>query len=143
MRAGREKRLPKVPDLKLMPPKAPVAIDEQRYSRSMEIEAIVRFGRDLSDQTPAHPCSVTLHVALSLLEGLAKERGLLPVDRDVEAALAPSRPEPASETGSPIERFTDSISATTDRFLAEGIYPPNLAAALRAEADRVQAKEKG
>jgi len=143
MNAGPKKRLPKVADLRLMPSKPPVVTDEQRYSRSMEIEAIVRFGRELSDQTPAHPCSATLYVALGLLEGLAKERGLLPVDRGVEAAPAPSRPEPASEAASPMEQFIDSISATTDRFLAEGVYPPNLAAALRAEADRVQAKEKG
>jgi hypothetical protein len=115
---------------------APFEPRETPLPRAMEIDAIVRLGRERAELAPSHPASVVLHVATRLLEELAAERGLLSEDC---GALS----EPAEETGprSRMERFIGTIEAVSDRFLAEGAHPPNLAGALRAEADRVERQQ--
>lgn len=110
--------------------------------RSLEIEAIVQLGRERADLSPAHPASAVLYVAVRLLEELAAERGILPIDRTALRAPVPAAP-PAADPRSRMERFVDTIEDTCERFLAEGAHPPNLAGALRGEAHRIERKYGG
>lgn len=129
-------------------PKAPAPkslghLDEPQR-RALEIETMVGLGIQRAEIDPTHPNSALLHIVCVLLGELAAENGLLPADPTASLKIAAPPPEASDEpeTGTPIERFLAAIEAATARGYNAGIHPPNLAAALRAEADAIERKRE-
>lgn len=109
-----------------------------RVPRRVEINRLVTLARERSEADPASSDSVLLFVLATVLAEIAASEGIRSLDRGGPA----KPPEPAPETGTPMERFIAAMEAATDRALADGLHPPNVAAVLRAEADRAEREKQ-